>query len=167
MSCAASANELLAARDGRHQLLLAALREGFPIIIGLALNIPGETKVRAGVFGLFHRTRQELPSLLGSLRDLAAGCDRLGPYGLFGSALAPTAAKTLCVGLETARPAGRLLDLDVYDDDARPVNRADLGLLPRPCLLCGHPAVQCRRFERHTTAALLEKVDALLLPYRD
>jgi triphosphoribosyl-dephospho-CoA synthase len=66
------------------------------------------------------------------------------------------------VALEARDPAGRLLDLDVYRPDGTQVDRAQLGLPQRACLLCAEPARECIRAQRHSLAELQARVDTLL-----
>lgn len=44
---------------------------------------------------------------------------------------------------------GRLLDIDVYDQDKQ-ISRQDLGYEPRPCFLCSNLAIVCTRNQSHS-----------------
>ena len=57
--------------------------------------------------------------------------------------------KLFCVNEEETLPAGRLLDMDVTGRGGRIVGRAELGLPPRKCFLCGRPAAECVAGSRH------------------
>jgi phosphoribosyl-dephospho-CoA transferase len=61
--------------------------------------------------------------------------------------------KYLCVGLEEAMPAGRLLDFDVEGRDG-PADRESFGLPARSCLVCGAPASVCSGRRVHDDAAV-------------
>ncbi len=61
----------------------------------------------------------------------------------------PEAVKRFCVRFEEELPAGRLLDIDVMKQDGTAVGRAELGLPPRRCFLCGRPAAECVAGVRH------------------
>jgi triphosphoribosyl-dephospho-CoA synthase len=80
---------------------------------------------------------------------VAEGTDALGPWTILASPLAPAAIKRATIDIETTLPAGRLLDLDVYDASGGQVDRTSLGVPTRPCLLCSRPAVECIRGRRH------------------
>jgi holo-ACP synthase CitX len=133
---------LLAARDARQALLDRHLAGGHAAVVSVALNAPGPAKDPPGGAALLRWALAELAVALGGHppRVLHQGEDALGPFALLAVALPPAAVKEACLALEGAHPAARLLDLDVHPPDGRPIGRDDLGLPPRPCLLCEAPA---------------------------
>ena len=110
--------------------------------------------------------RDALSAALPEARLVEADVDALGPYALYCVAASPEAVKLCCVAIETAQPAFRLADLDVYTSDGRQIGRGELGLARRTCLLCPEPAVDCMRQRTHDFAALVARVHELLTPYR-
>lgn len=58
--------------------------------------------------------------------------------------------KMHCVRLEQDMPLGRLLDIDVTDENGTPIGRAELGLPPRKCFLCEKNAAECVASGRHS-----------------
>ena len=66
------------------------------------------------------------------------------------------------VEIEDHTTAGRLFDMDVLCPDGRKVDRQELGLPGRRCLICGGPAQACARSRTHTVAQLQEKTGSLL-----
>ena len=157
---------LLAARDARRRELERCLaRGGAASCLVFAANVPGPCKHRPGLARLLGAGLDSLGPRLGldlrvSRRDL------LGPYHIAASAVPPRDAKRAAVDLEHGLEGGRLLDVDVYGADGLQVDRAALGLPPRPCLVCARPAVECMRLGRHDPAVLQERVDTLLAPWR-
>lgn len=162
MSYASLQAELLAARDAREALLGALLANGPDTLIFASTAIPGPNKSPPGSSVLFDRGMARLRRKLGSFRVLADGHDPLGPYRVLASSADPLRIKQICVAIENADPATRLLDLDVYGDTGARIGRADLGAPPRPCLLCEQPASDCIRLRRHSMASILDHVDTLL-----
>jgi len=79
--------------------------------------------------------------------------------------------KKTCCEIEDKHPLGRLMDIDVLSPDVMPgqtghlVDRATLGLLPRPCLLCDQPARYCMRAHTHTLEELLCKVEQMVADF--
>jgi len=161
MSLDALSNSLLEARDRRQALLDALFRAPFSTVLMFGLNLPGEEKEGNRAERLFAWGERALAAAFPA-QPVLRRSDRLGHFALYRSPLAPVEAKRLAVALEDAHPAGRLLDLDVFSAAGRPVDRASLGLPPRPCLLCPEPALACIRSQRHTSQALKAKAHMVI-----
>jgi holo-ACP synthase CitX len=167
MSSAKLRSEIIAARDRRQEVLQGRLSAGYPATVFLSLNIPGAEKNPPGAERLFTRA---LSSLLGEFPDgenLVQGSDPLGPYAIISIRREAFGVKRSCIVLECATPYARLIDLDVFAGSGLPVDRAALGMLPRPCLLCALPAVECIRLRRHGATEVSGKTDELLACFRD
>lgn len=76
--------------------------------------------------------------------------------------LAPLQLKRLTVELEEEAALGRLFDMDVLTPDGRKVERQELGLPERPCLVCGGPARVCARSRAHALADVQQATAELL-----
>ncbi|GFO67752.1 apo-citrate lyase phosphoribosyl-dephospho-CoA transferase [Geomonas limicola] len=161
MWCDALRNSLLAARDRRQALLERRFPSEYPAILMLSLNLPGDRKTGPRAERLFRWGEQALLAALPA-RLLAREDDALGPFALYGVGLAAEPAKRKAIEVETAHPAGRLLDLDIYDPSGRPVDRAGLGISPRTCLICSEAAVACIRAGRHDGAQLQARAHAVI-----
>lgn len=74
----------------------------------------------------------------------------------------PLAVKAVTVELEDQPGVGRLFDMDVLCPDGRKVDRQELGLSGRKCLICGAQAQACGRSRTHTVAQLQEKTWEIL-----
>jgi holo-ACP synthase len=162
MSCAALRNSLLAARDRRQALLDGLFPLPLPAALMLSLNLPGERKTGERAERLFAWGERALVAALPTLQLLERDRDALGPFALFLAPLAAEAAKRLAIAVEQGEPAGRLLDIDVFDAAGRPVDRASLGLPPRSCLICPEPALACIRAGRHTSSSLQQQVQSVI-----
>lgn len=158
---AALRRQLLEARETR-QAALARLCGAGRSVVFLSAGVPGPDKRRPGVAALHRLAAKALERTL-ALVSLDAGRDALGPWAAFGVSLPPDVVKRAAVGLEASLPAGRLVDLDVYDRAGRQVDRAALHLPARACLLCDRPAVECIRQSRHPAADLSAQSDRLLV----
>lgn len=161
MSYAALRNSLLEARDRRQELLESLFPAPLPATIMLSLNLPGDRKTGARAERLFRWGEQALLAALPA-RLLLQERDALGPFALYGVSLPAEPAKLKAIEVEAGHPAGRLLDLDIYDPAGRPVDRAGLGLSPRTCLLCSEAAVACIRAQRHQSAELQARAHAVI-----
>jgi holo-ACP synthase len=161
MSYTALRNNLLAARDRRQGLLGSLFPSRYPALLMLSLNLPGEHKAGERAERLFAWGERALTGAA-ALVVTGRGSDALGPFALYCSPLKPREVKLLAIAVESGHPAGRLLDLDVFDALGRPVDRASLGFPPRTCLLCAEAAVACIRAGRHTDRELQAQVQRLL-----
>jgi holo-ACP synthase CitX len=158
--------ELLAARDRREAALREALGDRHRTLLQLSLNLPGADKRPAGAGALFCWAQDRLHAELPALLKLAENRDSLGPWALYAGQSPATATKRLALTIEAALPAGRLLDIDVYDRQGKACDRKQLGLPPRRCLLCGEAARDCIRLQRHGAGQLKARIDDLLTPFR-
>lgn len=162
MWCAVLRSEILAARDRRQELLARYLEAGYPAVVTVSLNLPGADKAPAGAQQLFGKVLRALVRLVPGLMNLSTSSDSLGPFAIMQLELSPAEAKERCVALEESAPWGRLVDLDVYDQQGAPLGRAALGLPQRACLLCDRPAVECIRLQRHPLQQVIGKAHELL-----
>lgn len=161
MSSDALRNSILAARDRRQELLDTLFPTTFPATVMLSLNLPGAEKTGARADRLFAWGERALLQSL-NVSAAARGHDALGPFALYRARLHATRVKRLGIALEGAHPAGRLLDLDVYDHAGNQMGRADLDAAPRSCLICREPALACIRAGRHSSDELARAAGALI-----
>lgn len=160
-------SDLLLTRDRRQERLDSYLGHRYPATLFLSLNIPGALKNRPGTEALFSWALNRVTDTFPGATVLETERDLLGPYAALALTGEAGEAKQRLVALEESTPAARLVDLDLYDHRGRQIGRADLSLPPRSCLLCDRPATECMRTGRHTLAALTDKTDELLAPYRE
>ena len=158
--------QLLDSRDRRVQNQKELL-SAFPgcSLICLTVQLPGQVKRSSESLIIGEAGLAELLNRFGSVlrhvhvRDLETGYEAY--------LLVPMAArdvKRICCRIEDTHPLGRLMDIDVMDSVV-PLSRADIGLPPRQCLLCGNEARYCMRARTHSTEELLEKIRQLVLAY--
>ena len=169
---AVTLEQLLASRDSRARRQQELL-EAHPgqALVCLTVQLPGPVKrnalslciARAGVEAL-----QETfaPACL-EQRDLPTGFEA---YCLV--PLPPLEAKRLSCSIEDRHPLGRLMDVDVLemaqgDGFPVPVGRESIGLPPRQCLLCGHPARECIRQRSHPSEELLARIEQMIKTYNN
>ena len=149
---------LLEARVARAALVGRLARQAAPAgaraAVLISVGVPGPRKDLPGLAGLVQRASAALEGRLAGVGEPVAGLDALGQYAAFSTAGDPASAKLAAIELEESIPAGRLLDIDVYLPDLRPLDRVTLGLPPRRCLVCAEPAVDCIRVRRHDPATL-------------
>lgn len=151
--------EVLDARENRASSQKRLLAQYGKPLLGLTMNIAGPIKRSALGDLLFRETLGELWERVGGAivheerLDAATGLEAILVCGLPAEEV-----KALAVELETARPAGRLLDLDVIGIDGEKLSRGT----PRTCLVCGGPAGPCARSRAHGLSAVREATERLL-----
>lgn len=158
--------DLLLAREQRELRRLQASKYMDQTLIYLSLNIPGPEKQPVGSEKLFGWGLRQVLELLPLVESCSHGHDSLGPWALLGTGQNARQMKRQTVALEHAMPAGRLLDIDVFDSRGVQVGRREIGLPARSCLVCDSVAVDCMRQQAHCPSELEARVDALLDPFR-
>ncbi len=159
-------SELLEVRVAREQRRLQSSSYQDQTLVQLSLNIPGPDKVPPGAEKLFGWGLRQVLELLPLVESCSHGNDLLGPWALLGTCQDAKLLKQQVIDLEAATPAGRLLDIDVYDRHGRQLGRGELGLPARTCLICERPAVDCIRQYAHSQPELKARIDELLSPFR-
>lgn len=165
---AASLESILEARESRWAKRLADSRGLGPAGALLTFTLRLPAALRAG--GKFDRL---VRAAMRALRDAAgtAGAAILreeyrdsadGPEGYIALAAPARDAKELALGIEDGRPWGALVDIDVMGPDGLGESRADIGLPPRPCLVCGGEAMVCSAGCRHRPDEVAEAAAAIL-----
>lgn len=151
--------EVLDAREARVRRQRRLAAEFKRPLLGVNMNIAGPVKRSGLVDFAFWETLAELRERLGEavlheeLTDAATGLEAILVCDLPAEEL-----KSLAVGVETARPVGRLCDLDVTGLDGQKLSRKT----PRTCLVCGGPAAPCARSRAHGLSAVQAAADRLL-----
>lgn len=158
--------DMMQARDRRAETQRALLRQYGQTLLCFTLNIPGPVKdsglIRQG-FALGQRAlrqaflRANVRPLHQEERLAFTGCEAF--YVL---PLSPLEAKRLVSDIEEGSRLGRLFDMDVLRPDGAKVDRQEIGLPGRRCLLCGESAQACARSRAHALADLRGETERIL-----
>ena len=157
-------DQLLSSRDARVAFQQQLLKENpGACVVCLTVQLPGPVKRNAtslliGKAGA-DALRARFPGAPLTERDLPTGYEAYLPLQL-----SPAEAKRIACELEETHPLGRLMDIDVIGPDG-PVSRADIGLEPRRCLLCGNEVRYCMRAKSHSREELLARIDEIVSKY--
>ena len=162
---AASLQEILDAKERRVEKQRELLQNGKSLIC-FTLNIPGAIKCAP----LFERGFMKGKDLI--LQQLHwQNCEILQQDELRSAAgyelflLCNEDALTVkkwMIPIETDRPIGRLMDIDVLNSEGIKISRADIGMEPRKCLLCDNIAAACSRSRAHSYEELLQETVRIL-----
>ena len=161
-----SLQEMLAAREARAFLQSQLLATYHAPLISFTMNIAGPIKnsplIREGfLLGL----SQLLEALNAAKISILFQKETSSPAGneVFLVTDAPEhLIKQITCDLEDGSDLGRLFDMDVIRSDGSKVEREELGLSPRRCLICSGPARICARSRAHSVPELQERTTVLL-----
>lgn len=90
-----------------------------------------------------------------------------GPEAFYVLDAEPLTIKKLTTLVEDASPLGRLFDMDVLRPDGKKVDREELHLEGRKCLICSGPAKVCSSRRVHPVAELQARTTAILTETMD
>ena len=171
METTVSLVQMLDARERRVQHQQELLARYHKPLICFTMNICGPIKDSPLIRRGFARGRQLLrqqflrakltPLYQDAVRGVT-GCEAF--YVLDAD---PLTIKKFTTDIEDATPLGRLFDMDVIRPDGLKVDREELNLEGRRCLICGGPAKVCSSRRVHTVAELQEKTTEILTEARD
>lgn len=171
METTVSLVQMLDARERRVQHQQELLAQYHKPLICFTMNICGPIKDSPLIRRGFARGRQLLrqqflrakltPLYQDAVREVT-GCEAF--YVLDAD---PLTIKKFTTDIEDATPLGRLFDMDVIRPDGLKVDREELKLEGRCCLICGGPAKVCSSRRVHTVAELQEKTTEILTEARD
>lgn len=158
--------DMMEARERRAQRQRELLAEYGQTLLCFTLNIPGPEKDGALIRQGFRLGQRQLRQ--GFLRLGIQPLHQEESLGFTGCEafyvlpLAPLEIKRMTADIEQADEVGRLFDLDVLRPDGSKVDRREIGLPERACLICGGEAKACARSRAHTVAELRARVDGIL-----
>lgn len=163
--------EMLDARERRVQHQQALLAQYHKPLICFTMNIAGPVKDSPLIRRGFARGQQLLRQQLfrAGLAPLHtdARCEATGCEAFYVLDADPLIIKKFTTDIEDATPLGRLFDMDVLRPDGVKVDRQELQLEGRRCLICGGPAKVCSSRRVHTVAELQAKTTAILTETMD
>lgn len=162
-----SLQDMLASRDRRRERQMTHFRTTPAATLVVA------TVVAPGEFKLTPRTAIVAEAMIESLKMhfgphiLTIGHDAfISGHEVWLTLDCPAVeAKKTAVLIEDTHMLGRLFDIDVILSDMRPMSRADIGLPPRRCLLCGNEARFCMRSRQHSPEEINEYIESLVRKY--
>ena len=160
-----SLKEMLEAREKRAWRQRELLKLGRTMIC-FTMNIAGPIK-NSPLIGSGYDLGKQL--LLGQLdvagvavSDFEEVREKTGNECILLTDAEPLAVKAITAELEDCAPIGRLFDMDVLRPDGSKVERQELGLPGRRCLLCGESAQVCARSRKHSVEELQAKTREIL-----
>ncbi len=158
--------DMMEARERRFLRQQALLKEYRQTLLCFTMNIPGPEKdnplIRAGMKLGQRLIRQgflrlNIEPAHAEYEEAFTGC-----AAYYVLPLSPMDVKRMTTDVEETSPLGRLLDLDVLRPNGEKVERQELGMPGRKCLLCGQDARVCARSRTHTVEQLRQETNHIL-----
>lgn len=171
MAVEVSLLEMLDARERRVHHQQELLEQYHKPLICFTMNIAGPIKdsplIRRGFARGQQLLRQQFFRAKLSPLHTDAYCEATGCEAFYVLDADPMTIKKFTTDIEDATPLGRLFDLDVLRPDGTKVDREELKLAGRRCLICGGPAKVCSSRRIHTVAELQAKTTEILTDTMD
>ena len=166
MAVEVSLLDMLDARERRVHHQQELLEQYHKPLICFTMNIAGPIKdsplIRRGFARGQQLLRQQFFRAKLSPLHTDAHCEATGCEAFYVLDADPMTIKKFTTDIEDATPLGRLFDLDVLRPDGTKVDREELSLSGRRCLICGGPAKVCSSSRIHTVAELQAKTTEIL-----
>lgn len=171
MAAEVSLLDMLDARERRVHHQQELLEQYHKPLICFTMNIAGPIKdsplIRRGFARGQQLLRQQFFRAKLSPLHTDAHCEATGCEAFYVLDADPMAIKKFTTDIEDATPLGRLFDMDVLRPDGTKVDREELSLSGRRCLICGGPAKVCSSRRIHTVAELQAKTTEILTDTMD
>lgn len=150
--------EMLDARERRAFRQQALLEQYHSTLICFTMNIAGPIKNNPLILRGFQLGKRLLKERLDAWNIKPVYYEEInqitGNEAFYVLEAEPLTIKKITSQVEDGSGLGRLFDMDVLKADGQKVDREELGLPPRRCLVCGKPAKECSRSRAHSVAQL-------------
>jgi len=131
----------------------------------LTINMPGYNKTNnfsKKVFGDAQKViKKELNQKNVNIIANKTFRNKAGSVFLLATNLITNELKKIAIDIEENYIAGRLLDIDIYNNENIAIDRDELGYPPRKCFICGQNAKICMVKNSHTNKELESYLDDL------
>lgn len=161
--------EILKSRDERVQYQEYLLEKFGSTIVSYKLNIPGPIKYSPLIKKIFDEGLRLLKS---KFKDdlIEIKHERIiyinsGPEYFAVIDISSYIIKQITTEIEEKHPLGRIYDYDVLNSKGRHIDRQELGIEARKCLLCEKNAFLCSRARNHEVSELINKIENMALDY--
>ena len=156
--------QMLAARDTRRERIMASLDRA--PLVSFTMNIAGPMKNSPLIRRSFWEGRDMLAKAFSAhgisfsflnITDSSTGCE-----ALLAAEGSTSDIKRICTAIEDSCALGRLFDMDVIAGNGKNLDRSDLGLPERSCMVCGAPGRGCAARRIHTVDELRAETERRL-----
>lgn len=159
--------EMLDAREKRAFRQQKLLEKYHCTTICFTMNIAGPVKNNPLILRGFQLGKRLLEERMGALKIkpiyFEESNEATGNEAFYVLDREPLMIKRITSDIEDGSDLGRLFDIDVLRADGQKVDRTELGLRPRSCLICGKSAKECSRSRIHSVLELQHRTKQLLI----
>lgn len=159
--------EMLDARERRSAWQRKLLTQYQTPMVCFTMNIAGPVKTSPLIRNGFELGKRYLQEQLDSLHIQCTYREEIhevtGSEACYLIDADPLLLKEITCSIEDGSEIGRLFDMDVLEADGKKIDRSQLGLGFRRCLICGGPAKECARSRAHTAEQLQAKTKDILM----
>lgn len=164
-------HDVLKSKEERVQYQQYLLNKFSYTIVSYKLNIPGSIKYNSLIKEIFDEGLQSFKLILKDnlivIEHENIIYKNSGPEYFAVINISSYIIKELTTSIEETHSLGRIYDYDVLDSKGRHVERQELGIEARKCLLCDRNAFQCGRSRNHEVIELIDKIENMALDYFD
>jgi len=161
--------DILASREERVEYQKYLLSKFGHTVVSYKLNIPGPIKYNSLIKQIFEeglsvfRLGLEKSSI--KIENDHVTYNNSGPEYFAVINSSPYIIKEITTKIEENHPLGRIYDFDVLNFKGIHIERQELGIKPRKCLICHRNAFECGRSRTHAVSELIEKIENMALDY--
>lgn len=160
---------VLESREERVQYQEYLLDKFRSTIVSYKLNIPGPIKYNSLIKAIFDEGlnffKSKLKDDLIEIVHEHIIYKNSGPEYFAVINISSFIIKELTTKIEETHALGRIYDYDVLNCNGRQIERQELGIEVRKCLLCDRNAFQCGRSRNHEVSELIEKIESMAFDY--
>lgn len=161
--------DILVSREKRAQYQQYLLNKFNCAIVSYKLNIPGPIKYNSLIKQIFDEGltlfKADLKLNLIEIKHEHIIYKNSGPEYFAVINSSPYIIKEITTKIEENHPLGRIYDFDVINLKGIQIERQDLGVEARKCLLCDKNAFECGRSRNHEVSELIDKIENMALNY--
>ncbi len=139
-----SLTEVMNARESRAQKIKQLIGYGASTVVCFTMNMIGDIKATPLSRRAFLMLSDELKNAMNAI-SCSLNIASTGDEAYFVVPIEPEQTKSIACRFENKEFAGRLLDIDVFNNDAEKLSRDTKRL----CLICDRPAMECARSRAH------------------
>jgi len=161
--------DILVSREERVEYQQYLLNKFESTVVSYKLNIPGVIKYNSLIKQIFDEGlklfKAKLKHNLIEIQQEHIMYKNSGPEYFAVFDISSNVIKKLTTEIEETHPLGRICDYDVLNSKGVHIDRQELGIKTRKCLLCDRDAFECGRSRNHEVSELIDKIENMALNY--